>query len=297
MAPRAHGPIDEPRLTEPAAADAPAEQLQHHPVVDDLGGGDHGLGGVIRLVHVLDDPLGDHGGDALLRRDGRDGAVLVIGHVIQGGDVQAGDLRGGAEHPVLGPALALGPAVQLDQLHGDVLALAEGDDVHEGGQRLGIVGAGPADDDERGERRPVRAVDGQARQVEQVQHVGVGQLIAEGDADQVELRDRVAALQGVEGQTGLAHLVGHVAPGGEHALAPDSGDLVHHAVEDADAQVGHADLIGVREAEGIAAVHLGLVLVHRAVFAAHVAPRLLYAGEQLFQLMIHGGPPVSYERS
>ena len=79
----------------------------------------------------------------------------------------------------------------------------------------------------------------------------------------------------------------HIAPGGEDPLAPDAVHLIHDAVENPHADIGHADFIGVREAEGHAQVHLGLVLDDLSVFAAHVPRRLLDRGQNAMQLIHH----------
>ena len=41
------------------------------------------------------------------------------------------------------------------------------------------------------------------------------------------LGDGIAALKCIELDTGLFHLVVHIAPRGEHTLAPHIGQLVH----------------------------------------------------------------------
>ena len=102
-----------PRLTEPAAPDAAPEQLQHHPILHDLRGGDNGLSGEKGLVHIVDDTLGDHRRSALQRRDLRHGAVVMIRHLVQAGDVDARQLGRRTEKLHLAPALPAGLAVQL----------------------------------------------------------------------------------------------------------------------------------------------------------------------------------------
>ena len=84
----------------------------------------------------------------------------------------------------------------------------------------------------------------------------------------------------------LPHLLLHVPPRGEHPLAPDSVQVVHHTVEDPHPQVGHADLIGIREAEGHPGIHLGFILHHRVVFSPHIPGRLLHPGEDALQSLI-----------
>ncbi len=77
------------------------------------------------LVHIVDDTLGDHRRSALQRRDLRHGAVVMIRHLVQAGDVDARQLGRRTEKLHLAPALPAGLAVQLHQLHGDVLPLPQ----------------------------------------------------------------------------------------------------------------------------------------------------------------------------
>ena len=284
----ADGPVHIPRLTEPAAPDAAPEQLQHHPVLDDLRGGDDGFGGEKGLVHIPDDALGHHRRGPVPGGDGGHGAVVVIRHVVQAWDVDARQLGGGPKKRLLGPALPPGPAVQLHQLHGDVLPLAQAYQVDEVGDGLGVVHGGAPGDDQGGQGRAVGAVNGNVCQVQHIQDGGKGHLIAHGEGHDVKVRDGLAGLQGKQGHPRPAHLLLHVAPGGKHPLAPHALHVVHNAIENAHAQVGHADLIGVREAEGNAGIHLGRVLLHGVVFPAHVAGRLLHPGQDALQSFIHG---------
>ena len=219
-------------LAEPAATDAATEQLQHDAVVDDLGGGDDGLHREVGLVHVLDHPLAH-----LLRRAGAildahflQGAIRTVDGLIEGRDVDALDLGGLPQKLLLAPALLLGLAIQGDVLQGDLLPFTQDKQVHEGGQRLRVIAAGTARHDERREFRPLLAAQRQPRQVQHVQDIGVGHLIAQREADDIKVRNRVAALQGVEQQPLPAHFLLHISPGGVATLAPQPLLLVHQAV-------------------------------------------------------------------
>ena len=145
----AHRTVDVARLTEPAAPDTAAKQLQRHPILHDLRAGDDGLDREIGLVHIVNDALGHLGRRAVQRRNGRHGAVIVVRHVVQAGNVDAVQLGGGAKQLLLAPPLPPGGAVQLHQLHGQILALAQTDKVDEFRHRLGVVHGGAAGDDQR----------------------------------------------------------------------------------------------------------------------------------------------------
>ena len=243
----------------------------------------------------MDDALCHHGRCAVTGRDGRHGAVVVIGHIVKGRDIDTVQSGSGAEKIGLAPALAAGAAVELHQLHGDVLALAQADQIDEVGQGLGVVHGGAAGDDQRGQAGAVRGVEGDVGQVQHIEDGGKGHLVANGEGHNVIVGDGVAGFQGKKGHFRLTQLGLHVAPGSEHALAPDAGDIVHYAVEDTHTQVGHTDLVGIREAEGDAGVYRRLVLEDGVVFAAHVAGGLLHPGQDAFQSFIHGvvlSPPL-----
>lgn len=118
-------------------------------------------------------------------------------------------------------------------------------------------------------------IDGNPRQTEHIQNIGVAHLIAHREGDHIEFRHRILALQRPQGQQLLPHRRLHIPPGGENAFAPDTRHLVHHAIENPHAQVGHAQFIGIRKAERHPDIHLILLFddlmysppVYRAVFA------------------------------
>ena len=223
----AHRPVGVARLTEAAAPDAAAEHLQHHPVVDDLGGGYNGLNREIALVKVLDDALGHPGRSPLQRGDGGHRAVAVIAHLVKRGHIDARNPGRGGEELLLTPALLPGLAVELDNLHTHVLPFPQDEQIHKGGQGLWIKGAGSPRHHDGRQLCPLPAAQGKASQIQHVEHIGIGHLIAQGEANQVEIGDGIAALQAVQGNPLPAHLLLHVAPGGKHALTPHPIHLVH----------------------------------------------------------------------
>ena len=262
--------------------------------MDDLRGGDDGLDGEIGPIHILHHTLAHllRGAGALPDPHFLQCAVLPVHRLIKRRDIDPRDLGGLLKELLLGPALLPGLAVELDVLQGDLLALAHHEQVNEGGQGLRIIGAGPPRHDQRGQLRPVGGAQGQPRQIQHIQHIAVRHLIAQGKADDVEVGNGVAALQTVEQQPLPAHLVLHVPPGGIAALAPEAVHLVHQAVQDPAAQVGHTDLIGVRKAQGISGVHRPPILYNGVIFSPRVAGRLLHLRQDMLQCPIHVAPPV-----
>ena len=280
---RPDGAVAEAGLAKAAAPDAAPEQLQIGTVMDNLRRGDDLFCREVGLVHVLDNPLGHGFRRAVQRNDLLQSAVISIDVVIEGGHIDPRDLRSFPQELGLVPARLLGPVVELEDFDGALLSLAEGEEVDKVGQRLRIVHTGAAGKDEVFEARPVRRSQGHPGQLQHMEDVGVAHLIADGEGDQVEVLHRVVALQRPKWQTVGLHSLLHVAPGREDPLAPDLGHFVHHAVENPHPHVGHADLVGVREAEGHPDPDVRLVLDDLVIFAAHISRRFLHGGQDSFQ--------------
>ena len=253
----------------------------------DLGGRDDRVCRKGHAVEIGDDALDNARGRALGGRDGGDAPVLMIAHLVERGDVHAADLRGPDEEIVLGPAFALRLPQQGQQLVVHLLPLAEDEEVDKRRHRLRVHRRGAARPHEGQQRLAVGRAQRKPRHVDHIEHGGVGHLIAHGEGQRVKGRERVAALERVERDPRLFHFLVHISPGGEGPLAPDEVKAVHGMVEDAHAEIGHADLIGVGETEGQPDIDLVLVLEDLPVFPAGIARRLLHPGQDAFQTFIH----------
>ena len=258
QAPLTNRAIQHPRLAEAAAAGTAPHDLQHDAVVDDLRIGHRDILGIDHAVQIGNDGL-QHllRGLGAVGPEGGDGAVLVVGHVVQGWHVHAPHLSQAPEQHILartGLLPFVDDRVQLDDL---LLAVAYHERIDEIRQGLGVEGAGaPRHHD--GIILP--ALLPQKRNPAQLQHrqdVGVAHLILQGEAHHVEIVQRVAALQGEQGNVLLLHQGHHVHPGHADPLAQAPGLGVDGGVEDLHAQVGHGHLVGIGEAEG--KVQLGLL--------------------------------------
>ena len=101
--PLAHGAVQEARLAEPAAARTAAQQ--HFNAGTILDGPHHGHNKVRwrgKLVQILDDGLGDDRRDArLVGGNGLDPAVLKVSHIVEGRDIDPGDLCNAAQQLLL----------------------------------------------------------------------------------------------------------------------------------------------------------------------------------------------------
>lgn len=194
---------------------------------------------------------------------------------------------------MLAPALAPRLTVQLDELDVHLLTFADEGKIDKVGDRLAVVHRRTARNNERRERRALARVQRNARKVEHIDHRRERHFIADGKGDDVKIADGVERLQRVERNIGPAHLLLHIAPGREAALAPHALDVVHHAVENAHTKVRHTDLIGIGEAEGDARVDLAFILHNGIEFPADITRRLLHAGQNAFQSLIHESSPQS----
>ncbi len=96
---------------------------------------------------------------------------------------------------------------------------------------------------------PRSRADRQPGEVEEVEDVGVDELRREVEGQDVEARGGEVVLEGEEGDAGLAHGRLHVDPGGVRALGERIVALVQDLVEDLEALVRQADLVGVRVEE------------------------------------------------
>ena len=214
--------------------------------------------------------------------------------LVEAGNVDAGDLGNFQQELVLGPVLGLGLVIEGNDLHGTLLALAQGEEIEEIRQGLGVEGADTAGEDDILQALPVLGMEGNARQTQHVQHIGVGHLIADGEGHQIEVLHGVLAFQRPQGEAVLFHSLLHVAQGGEDTLAPDAVHFVHDAVENAHAQVGHADLIGIRETEGDPDADVIQVFFYFIEFSAGVSGRFLHRGEDSLDQIGHNVIPLLF---
>ena len=181
----------------------------------------------------------------------------------------------------------------VDLAHG-LLPVTEHEGVDEIGQWFGVVRAMAARHDEGVVSGPLYRMQWKAGQVDQVHEVGVDELGRQVEGQHVEGRRGQVLLHAEEGHTGGAHGRLHVDPGCVGAFRHRVGPLVEDLVEDLEALVGQADLVGVgveQEPRHLARAVLG---VHRALLAADVAGRLGHRGQEALDRRpegLHGPQP------
>ena len=272
------------RLAEAAAAHAAAQHFDTGAVLHGTDQRHHKVFGRLVVVHIFDDRLGDtlrHAGAVGL--DGFDAAILFIRHIVERRDVNAGDLRHFQQQPIFCPALLFALLDSGADVLQHLLTLAQLHDIEEISHRLGIADAGAARDDERPAGVTVRRAQRDARQAQHSQNIGVAKLVFQREADDVKIRQRVLAFEAVERDIQPFHLLFHVGPGHECALTPPVFVAVEDIVQNLFAQEGHADLVGIREAERHTDVDFGLIFIDAARLAAGVAARFLDQAQCFFE--------------
>ena len=253
----------------------------------DLGGRHDGIRGVITRVKVLDDAFSDLFRRAVPRRDRENRTVVVVTDFVQARNVHAPDLRGFPQEGFFRPAFPPCLAVKLDQLTVDLLPLAEEADIEKIRHGLDVAGHLTACYHKLLQILSVLCADGDAAQVKHIQHGGISHLIADGKGNDVEISQRIAAFQRPERYSLFPELFAHIAPGREASLAPDAVHAIKKAVEDLHAEVRHADLVGIREAEGDAHIDLLLILHDLIVLPADIARGSLHLSKQGVDCIIH----------
>ena len=193
-----------------------------------------------------------------------------------------------------GAALGLERPGDVGDVEDGLLAVAEHGGVDEVGDRLRVERAVAADQHDRVVVGAVLGVQRDAGQVERVEHVGVAQLGREADAEDVERADRPVGVDGELRHVVLAHQRLEVWPHRVGALGQDVGLLVEHLVQDHDALVGQADLVGIGIHQAPADVGAVPVLDGGVELAADILDRLLDSRQQRLKageqgLDRHGG--------
>ncbi len=160
-------------------------------------------------------------------------------------------------------------------LHGDSLTVAHRERIEERRHRL-RVGRDRSTPEHQGLVLPsLGHSQRDSPQIEQRQAVGEHQLVLQRHAHDVELAQRVRGLERQQRQTALAKLPLHVMPRRKRPLAQHIGLRVEHVVQDARAQMAHADVVDVREREAHARLHRAPRLARLARLTTEVARGLL----------------------
>ena len=220
-------PVPHAGLAETAAPRAAAHDLDPRPVVHARGERHQTRGGVRGALQPR--------GDAPRHPEADAGHVHAF-------DLAQPLLQFRARH-----AGALRLKGHLEHLGQDDLAVTDDERVEERLQRHEVGASRAAADHERSILRPLRRAHGQSGQVEQLEDVGVVELVLQRDAEQVGRGHGSPRLDGEQRHRFAAHGVDGVDPGQVGALHPHARRLARQVVEDLQGLVGDADLVRVGE--------------------------------------------------
>ena len=270
---------DHAGLAEAAAPGAAPEDLDVEPVVDDLGERDQLVAGV--------GPLGEVGDRALLDALGHvgvagphlaDEGALVV-DLVHRRHVDALDVAQLAQHRLAG-ALAAARRLPLPQHDRDVghdlFPVAQHDEVEEVGQRLGVVGAVPARRHQRVLGTPLGRPHRHPGQVDGVEQVRIRQLGRQVERQHVELAGGTVRVDREQRDALAPHDRLEVGPRVVGPLGGGVVALVEDLVEDLQALVGQADLVGVGVGEQPRHEMPGMTRPLRAELQPDVACGLLH---------------------
>ena len=233
------------------------------------------------LLEVLHGALGDERRHAARDRDGaREPTVLGVARLVERRHVDALDVGEPAEQRRAVDAVTLRRAQDVVDLEHDLLAVAHDRRIDERCERLGVERGMATDEHDRVGSVALGAAVRDAAEVEQVQQVGVPELVRQRDGEDVERPQRQVLLERERRDAALAHPLLEVDPRRVAALGERRRTGVEDLVEDLDALVRLADLVGVGVAEEPAHVRAGPVVHHHVVLAADVLRGLAHVGQQ-----------------
>ncbi len=243
-------------------------------------------------VHVFYDALEY---DRLGLRHGRmegdeiSGSTVAVLRFVERGHVDAAHGQQATQEAAAtaGTAFPLPGDEGICHLAHDLFALADDEEIEEVSDRLDIVDAGAATDDERHVFAALACPERDTGEIEHVEDVRIDHLVLQRESEQIASRELGMRLERVERHMALAHGFGHVRPGRIGALDRRVGALVQYIVEYGEAQVAHADLVDIRQSQGPEAVDRSMVFHRLVPFTACVAGRLQYRLQYLVIELYH----------
>ena len=96
-----------------------------------------------------------------------------------------------------------------------------------------------------------------------------------GDSQKVHVLHRRLVFQGKQRYLLFLHNLMQIAPGGIDPFAADVVPLIKHVIQNLDAEMGHADFVDVRKAQGKTDCRSFWIFFHHIDFVADIAGRLV----------------------
>ena len=247
----------------------------------DPGGGQRAAAGIARIPAAL--AIVQHAPHRIL-----DQRAVGVDRLVKRRHIDARDLRQGNEQVTSIAVAELGK--DCGDLADDFFPVAQHDGIDEVGDRLGVVGAVAADHHQRLTGDTVCRSQRQVSQIDEVDQVRVGQLGREVEGQHVEGGRRLVMLDREQRDPLGSHYGFEVAPWGIPTVGTTVGPLIDDLVQDLQALVGQADLVGVRVQEHPADERSIRWFAIGAVLAADVARWLLDLGQMRFDQRPNGWP-------
>ena len=208
-------------------------------------------------------------------RKGTKRSVLIVFRIVKGRDIHAGKLSRFLQE--IHPAAAIFPVFLIDIEQAVILGLPFSDieQIKKLRQGLRIVSAGTTADHNGICFRPVAGMEGNSRQVQNLENIGITHFILKGDSQKIKILDRILAFQSKQRDFFLSHHPVQIHPRRKDPLTVNVLSPVEHIIQNLQPQMRHADLIHVREAHRKTDIHLLRVLHHRIDLAADIPGRFV----------------------
>ena len=258
-----HRPVDEPRLAEPAAPGAPAENLQRNPVVHNADIWNNQLVRKIGRIHIQKKALA-HG--QVFSPDLCNRPILPVGKLHQRGDIDALNARRLLQKFLFAENLLFMRRIEIQQFHIDLLSLADDEQIDKIRQRLWVIGAGSSGYDERIALVSLPASQRDARKLHHAQYSRVAHLIGEVKTDDIKFAGRGICFQRKKRNPLFFHLLLHIREGGIGPLRIGVLSLVGQMIQNNAPKVRHPHLVNIWKSEQKADRHIRPLSGNRRAF-------------------------------
>jgi len=263
-----NGPVDHAGLTKTASPGATPGDLQGHPVMDGLHVRENRGTGIGGAVQVWNQALPDPGRTRPDPMDLPDPTVRMVTDFKVRRDVDTLDTS-----EMLEKILPLPETIFLEKVgdfFNDFLTVPDDKEIEKIGKRFRIEGTRAAPDDEGIGETPFRRKEGNSREIQHVQDIGITHFILEGEPDDIEGTERKIGLQTAKRPPFPSKDFLHVFPGGVDPFSKGILPPVEDFVEDFKPEMRHPDLVGIGEGQGILDVYAIRFFPDRVDFISYV---------------------------
>jgi hypothetical protein len=137
--------------------------------------------------------------------------------------------------------------VTRNQLGKRFLAISDYENIYEISYRLTGIDCRPSSDYQWIVETSISGVKRNPTEVEHRQHICVGHLVLQREADHVEVAKRSVTFERKKRDIPFSKSLLHIGPRRIHALCGPSRMAIQETVENLEPEMAHANLIGIRE--------------------------------------------------